>query len=122
MSIRRAMPVVVVEDPVAAREFYVGLLGFGVAMEEDGLMMLASPSTPTTQMIVAWRSPTAMDPHVCDLAISIEVADVDAVYAEAQARGLEIVRAITDEPWGIRRFFVRDRSGATINVASHIAD
>jgi uncharacterized glyoxalase superfamily protein PhnB len=52
--------------------------------------------------------------------VSIEVEDADAAYAEAQARGLEVVYPLTDEPWGVRRFFVRDPSGATINVAAHI--
>jgi catechol 2,3-dioxygenase-like lactoylglutathione lyase family enzyme len=122
MSIRRAMAVVTVEDPTAAREFYEGLLGFRVAMEEDGLLMLASTSVPTTQMIIAWPSETAMDPEVLGVDTSIEVADVDATYAAAVERGLEIVRELRDEHWGIRRFFVRDPgSGRTINVASHIA-
>ena len=116
------MAVVTVEDPTAAREFYEGLLGFRVAMEEDGLLMLASTSVPTTQMIIAWPSETAMDPEVLGVDISIEVADVDAAYAAAVERGLEIVRELRDEPWGIRRFFVRDpSSGRTINVATHIA-
>ena len=121
MTIRRAMPVLRVSDPAAARDFYEGFLGFRVAMEEDGLLMLASPSVPTTQLILAWPSESAMDPDVLSLDVSIEVADVDAAYADAQARGLEIVRSIRDEPWGIRRFFVRDpASGRTINVARHI--
>jgi catechol 2,3-dioxygenase-like lactoylglutathione lyase family enzyme len=121
MTIRRAMPVLRVSDPGAARAFYEGFLGFRVAMEEDGLLMLASPSVPTTQLILAWPSESAMDPDVLSLDVSIEVADVDAAYADAQARGLEIVRSIRDEPWGIRRFFVRDpSSGRTINVARHI--
>jgi uncharacterized glyoxalase superfamily protein PhnB len=54
--------------------------------------------------------------------ISTEVADVDAAHADALARGLEIVHPLTDEPWGIRRFFVREPSGTVVNVASHIAD
>jgi catechol 2,3-dioxygenase-like lactoylglutathione lyase family enzyme len=114
------MPVVKVQDAATAREFYAGFLGFRVAMEQDGMLMLASTSVETTQMIVAWPSPTAFDPDVLELDVSIEVEDADAAYAEAQARGLEIVRTIRDEPWGIRRFFVRDGSGATINVAAHI--
>ncbi len=114
------MPVIHTEDPDRAREFYVGLLGFRVAMDEDGLMMLASTSTPTTQLIVAWPSPTALDPDVLSLDVSIEVGDVDRAYAEARAAGFEIVREMRDEPWGIRRFFVRDPSGRTINVASHL--
>jgi catechol 2,3-dioxygenase-like lactoylglutathione lyase family enzyme len=115
------MPVVHVSDPAAARELYVGFLGFRVAMEEDGLLMLASQSVPTTQLIVAWESASAMDPDVLSLDVSIEVEDVDEAYAEASRRGLDIVRELRDEPWGIRRFFLRDpSSGRTLNIASHI--
>jgi catechol 2,3-dioxygenase-like lactoylglutathione lyase family enzyme len=121
MRIRRAMPVIHVSDPAAARELYAGFLGFRVAMEQDGMLMLASESVPTTQMIVAWESPTAMDPDVLSLDVSIEVEDVDAAYADARRRGLDIVRELRDEAWGIRRFFVRDpSSGRTLNIASHI--
>jgi catechol 2,3-dioxygenase-like lactoylglutathione lyase family enzyme len=121
VEIRRAMPVLTTEDPAAARAFYAGFLGFRVAMEEDGLLMLASRTTPTTQLIVAWESPTAVDPEVTRVNVSIEVADVDAAYARALAQGLEITRELRDEPWGIRRFFVRDATGRTVNVASHTA-
>ena len=122
MSIRRAIPVVVTLDPAGTREFYERFLGFVVAMEEEGFLMLVSPSVPTTQVIVAWKSPGAMDPEVQRIDISIEVAEVDAAYADARARGLEIVYPLTDEPWGIRRFFVREPSGTVVNVASHLAD
>ena len=37
---------------------------------------------------------------------SIEVDDVDAAYLLAQEGGAEIVHPLTDEPWGVRRFFV----------------
>lgn len=120
MKIRRAMPVIRTDEPDREREFYVGFLGFDVAMDKDGLMMLASPSTPTTQLIVAWPSPTAFDPDVLTLDVSIEVADVDRAYAAAKAGDVEIVRDLRDEPWGIRRFFVRDPGGRTINLASHL--
>jgi catechol 2,3-dioxygenase-like lactoylglutathione lyase family enzyme len=116
------MPVVVTDDPIEARRFYEGFLGFRLAMDEDGLMMFCSPSVPTTQVIVAWASPTAFDPRVRELAMSVEVEDVNAAYADARAQGLDIVYPLTDESWGIRRFFVRDPSGRTINVSSHIAN
>jgi lactoylglutathione lyase len=51
--------------------------------------------------------------------LSIEVDDVDEVYAGAVAAGFEIVYAITDEPWGVRRFFVRDPFGKIVNILSH---
>jgi catechol 2,3-dioxygenase-like lactoylglutathione lyase family enzyme len=121
MRIRRAMPVVVTEDPGAARRFYEEFLGFGVGMDEDGMLMFASRSTPTTQLILAWRSPTAVDPELISVDISVEVDDVDAAYRLACEAEWSIVRGIRDEPWGIRRFFVLDPTGRTVNVASHIA-
>ena len=51
--------------------------------------------------------------------LSIEVDDVDALYERARAAGAEIVYPITEEEWGLRRFFVRDPNGAVINVTEH---
>ena len=121
-GIRRAMPVVFTDDPQGSRAFYEEFLGLRVAMEQDGFLMLRSPSVPTTQVILAWAHPNVMDPQVHRLDISTEVADVDAAHAEAVARGLEIVYPLTDEPWGIRRFFVREPGGKVVNVTTHIAN
>ena len=114
------MPVLTTDDPDAARAFYERFLGFRVAMDEDGMLMLASTSTPTTQLIIAWPSASAFDPELPEVDVSIEVADVDAAHERARAGGLKIVRALRDEPWGIRRFFVRDPTGRIVNVASHV--
>ncbi|SJN42748.1 conserved hypothetical protein; putative Glyoxalase domain [Microbacterium esteraromaticum] len=51
--------------------------------------------------------------------MTIKVDDVDAAYQETQRHGYEIVHPVTDEPWGIRRFFVRSPDGQVINVAQH---
>jgi catechol 2,3-dioxygenase-like lactoylglutathione lyase family enzyme len=117
MDIRRAMPVVVSTDLAASRAFYVDFLGFAVAMDEPGFLMLRSPSVPTTQLLVATAE--AADAGVLEVDLSIEVDAVEAAHDDAVRRGLEIVYPLTDEPWGIRRFFVRDPSGRTVNVASH---
>jgi catechol 2,3-dioxygenase-like lactoylglutathione lyase family enzyme len=114
VSIRRAVPLLSAKDLDAARGFYAGFLGFDVAMDEAGFMLFASPSNPTAQIIVGEaRGVTEAD-------VTVEVSDVDALHAEAVRRGLEIVYPLTDEPWGIRRFFVRDPAGTVINVAMGI--
>jgi len=51
--------------------------------------------------------------------MTIEVDDVDAVHAKAVGLSLQVVYPLTDEPWGVRRFFVTDPSGVVINVMSH---
>jgi catechol 2,3-dioxygenase-like lactoylglutathione lyase family enzyme len=40
-------------------------------------------------------------------------------YERARAAEAEIVYPLTDEEWGLRRFFVRDPNGAVINVTEH---
>ena len=57
--IRRAVPIVFTDDPAGTRAFYESFLGFSVGMDEDGFLMLVSPSEPTTQVIVCWDSPAA---------------------------------------------------------------
>ena len=48
--------------------------------------------------------------------LTIEVSDVDAMHTEALRRGDDVVYPLTDEPWGARRFFVRDPNGVVVNV------
>ena len=51
--------------------------------------------------------------------LSIEVDDVDAALAGMEAAGFEIEYGPVDEPWGVRRFFVRDPLGRLINILKH---
>ena len=51
--------------------------------------------------------------------VSIEVDNVDETHARAREFGAEITYALTDEPWGVRRFFVKDPSGNLLNVLQH---
>ena len=44
---------------------------------------------------------------------------MDDVHARAVASGADIVYPLTDEPLGLRRFFVRDPDGTVINVTQH---
>ncbi len=54
-----------------------------------------------------------------DPVVSIGVNDVDAAYLAVVAAGGEIVYGISDEQWGVRRFFFRDPDGNVINVVNH---
>ena len=119
-AIRRAMPHVRGADIEATRAFYVGFLGFEVGMDEPGFLMMRSPSEPTTQVLATTPERDAADPDTAQIAISIEVGDVDAVHERARELGLPIVYPLTDEPWGVRRFFVADPDGTILNINSHI--
>jgi predicted enzyme related to lactoylglutathione lyase len=117
MSVRRIVPNINSPGPQASRPFYEEVLGLQTAMDMGWIVTFASPSNPTAQLSIV-ASATRDEPHAD---VSIEVADVDACHAAAQLRGYSIVYPLTDEPWGVRRFFVRDPNGAVINVVSHKA-
>lgn len=51
--------------------------------------------------------------------VSLQVDDVDAAFAASVTAGMEIVHPLTDEPWRVRRFFVRDQDGHVSNALSH---
>lgn len=84
-------------------------------MDHGWIVTLADPSDPSSQISLMTRDETA--PVVPD--VSIQVDDGDAAYAAAVQAGSEIVHPLTDEPWGVRRFFVRDPDGHVLNVLSH---
>lgn len=116
MSIRRVVPDIATERLEQSRSFYSGFLGFDIAMETDAIVMFVSPDNPTAQIsLIAPGANGAIDPHM-----SIEVGDVDALHELARERGEDIVYPLTDEPWGVRRFFVRDPNGIVINVMMHV--
>ena len=120
MTIRRSVPNLVTDDLQTARDFYASFLGFDVAMDEEGFTMFASPSNRTAQITVADKDNPGQDRGISVAKVSVEVEDVDALYDEAVRRGLDIVYPLTDEPWGIRRFFVKAPDGTVINVAMHL--
>ena len=118
MSIRRIVPDIKSKHLEASRTFYVDVLGLEVAMDMGFIVTLVSPSNPTAQLsLVRDDEPSAILPH-----ITMEVADVDDVYSRAMSRRLNIVYPLTNEPWGVRRFFVVDPNGTIINVMRHIGE
>jgi predicted enzyme related to lactoylglutathione lyase len=105
-----------VGDIAAARDFYRDYLGLSV--EEFNMGWVARYSSPDGEASLQLVTRDATAPQ--DSVISVHVgAGVDEAYEEAKRRGYEIVHPLTDEAWGLRRFFVRAPDGNVINVVSH---
>lgn len=118
MSVVRIHPYPSGSDIAASREFYVEALGLEVAME-DPVLCLASPANPTAQVIL---EPPGFEEPQPGLGVELDhPSAVDAAHAEAVRRGLRVVYPVTDEPWGVRRFFVEDPGGTIVNVLAHIS-
>ncbi len=115
MTIKRIVPNIQSDNPDEIREFYESVLGLKVVMDQGWIITLASDVVTTPQISVA--SEGGSGTPVPD--ISIEVDDVDSVYEKAHQAGCEIVYSLCDEPWGVRRFYVRDPTGKILNILSH---
>lgn len=116
MAVPRIVPYADGGDVTASREFYVEVLGLDVGMEEP-VLGLSSPSNPSAQLVVP---PPGMDDPQPRFGIDVgNTAAVDAAHAEVLRRGLRVAYPLTDEPWGIRRFFVEDPGGTIVSVLAH---
>jgi predicted enzyme related to lactoylglutathione lyase len=105
-----------VADIDAARAFYADYLG--LSAHDLGLDWVTRYVSPNGRASVQLVTGDATSPE--DSVMSVHVGeDVDDAYAEAQRRGYEIVHPLTQEPWGVRRFLVRDPDGNVINIVSH---
>jgi predicted enzyme related to lactoylglutathione lyase len=92
--------------------------GLAVVMDLGWVVTYAAPDNPLAQITVMREDATA--PVRPDVSIEVDdVDDVDAAYAEARDTGAEIVHPLTDEPWGVRRFFVREPGGKVLNILRH---
>jgi catechol 2,3-dioxygenase-like lactoylglutathione lyase family enzyme len=115
MTVRRIVPNLAVADPAKARVFYGDLLGLDVVMDHGWLVTYASNERMAPQVGIATQGGSGTPVPQ----LSIEVDDVDDVYRRTKSAGHEIVYELTREPWGVRRFFVRDPFGTIVNILMH---
>ncbi|MES2713754.1 MAG: VOC family protein [Pseudomonadota bacterium] len=115
MTVRRIVANLAARAVPEARDFYVALFGLEVVMDQGWIVTLAGGATAPVQISIA--SEGGSGTPVPD--ISVEVDDVDAIHARARELGAEITYDLTDEPWGVRRFYLRAPGGALVNVLSH---
>lgn len=117
MTVKRIVADIEAPDPAAAEAFYGEILGLTPIMDQGWIRTYAAEGTARIQ--ISFMSSGGSGTPVPDL--SIEVEDVDAVHAKAAAAGFEIAYPLTDEPWGVRRFYARDPFGKLVNILSHMA-
>lgn len=116
MTVKRIVTNIESPDPAKARAFYGDLLGLKPVMDLGWIVSYGSDTTMSLQINITQDGGSGTPTPD----ISIEVEDVDAVYDKATAAGFEITYGPVDEPWGIRRFYVRDPFGKLVNISQHI--
>lgn len=114
--IKRITAIIQTEDMRAAKAFYGEIFDMDVAMNLGWVMTMTTAKQGPLQLTFA--SDSGPDAPKNDL--SIEVDDLDVVLARVRAAGYPIEYGPADEPWGVRRFFVRDPFGKMLNIMAHI--
>lgn len=115
MTVRRIVTNIATDQVSAGHKFYSDLLGLKVVMDHGWILTFASDQNAPVQVSIA--SEGGSGAPVPD--ISIEVDDVDEIYQHAKTLGFDIAYPLSDEPWGVRRFFVHDPFGKLVNIVSH---
>ncbi len=115
MTVRRIVPNLACDDPQALAAFYHALLGLDPVMDHGWIASVAAPAPGPVQLSLAAGGGLGAPLP----AVSVEVDDLDAVLAAARRLEAPVVYGPADEPWGVRRFFLRDPAGNLINILSH---
>ena len=115
MAVNRIVANVAADRIDAAKAFYGDALGMTVVMDMGWILTFASDGSAAPQISVATEGGSGTP--VPD--ISIEVDDLAEVHQRMQAAGLSFEYGPVTEPWGVRRFYVRDPFGRLINILEH---
>ena len=115
MKVKRIVANIETLQIAAARSFYRDVLGLELLMDLDWIATYGSDEKMTVQVSFAIEGGSGTP--VPDL--SIEVDDLDQALAAVKAGGFAIEYGPESEPWGVRRFFVRDPLGKLVNILVH---
>ncbi|MDO3410569.1 VOC family protein [Saccharibacillus sp. CPCC 101409] len=117
MKIKRIVANIDTPDIAAAKVFYHDVLGLDLLMDHGWIATYGSDESMSIQ--ISFASQGGSDTPTPDL--SIEVDELEACYKKMTDAGFEVVYGPVDEPWGVRRFFVRDPFGRLVNILAHLS-
>jgi uncharacterized glyoxalase superfamily protein PhnB len=114
-------PLITVRNMQASRDFYVKHFGFDVIFEANWVVMLGDgESGDVTLGLMTPDHPTnPPGPEIfggLGMIVTIQVRSAAKAAVELKAQGIEIFYDVHDEPWGQRRFTLRDPSGVVVDV------
>ncbi|EJL29764.1 VOC family protein [Brevibacillus sp. BC25] len=116
MKVKRIVANIDTQDITAAKRFYQDVLGLNLLMDHGWIATYGTAEEMSVQISFASQGGS----HTLTPALSIEVDDVDTALERMKNAGFPIEYGPVDEPWGVRRFYVRDPFGKLINILGHL--
>ncbi len=115
MVVKRIVANIAASHVGNAKSFYADILGLHLVMDQGWILTFAADEPVAPQISVAIQGGSGTP--VPDL--SIEVDNLAEVHQRVLAAGLPIEYGPASEPWGVRRFYVRDPFGRLLNILAH---
>ncbi|NQX57973.1 VOC family protein [Paenibacillus qinlingensis] len=115
MKVKRIVANINTMDITAANCFYQDVLGLELMMDHGWIRTYGLNEEMSIQ--ISFVSKGDSETPTPDL--SIEVDDLDATLESMKRHGFTIEYGPVNEPWGVRRFYVRDPFGKLINILTH---
>jgi lactoylglutathione lyase len=112
------------EDLPATKAFYENVFRLPVHYEDDASCVFAFGST-LINLLKIEEAPDLIAPASVAapeggsrFQFTLDVDDVDAMVAELQSRGVELLNGPIDRPWGIRTASFKDPAGNIWEIAN----
>src|SRR5258705_13271769 len=112
MKVKRIVANIAAPDIAAAKRFYQDVLGLELLMDHGWITTYGSLAKMAGQVSLATEGGSGTPVP----ALSIEVDDLEAALPRMRKAGFPIEYGPAGEPWGVRRFYVRDPFGAPLNL------
>jgi catechol 2,3-dioxygenase-like lactoylglutathione lyase family enzyme len=116
MTVRRIIANIESAEIEKAQAFYGEILGLDLLMDHGWIATYGASTEMTVQLSIA--SEGGSGTPVPD--ISIEVDDLEETLRRMKDAEIAIEYGPVDEPWGVRRFYVRDPFGKLVNILIHL--
>jgi catechol 2,3-dioxygenase-like lactoylglutathione lyase family enzyme len=125
MRLADAYPVIVTARLAACRDFYTRWLGFQILFEASWFVYLASAGEPARGVAFMAPDHPSQPPGPERFSgegvfLTFQVEDARAEFERLRAAGAPIAYELRDEPWGQRRFALRDPAGTWLDVVEQI--
>jgi uncharacterized glyoxalase superfamily protein PhnB len=118
-------PLITVTRLKESRDFFVRCFHMSVVFEASWVVMLAHEDggSIAVGLMTADHPSEPPGPETFDgkgMILTFQVDDAAAAYARLQVLDAPIVYDLKEEPWGQRRFMLRDPSGIGVDVVEQV--
>lgn len=115
MKVKRIVSNVATSDLKKAAAFYSDVLGLDLIMDHGWFQTYGSKAKMTVQLGFGLEGGSGAPVP----ALSIEVDDLETALAKIKKANIPVEYGPAREPWGVRRFYVRDPFGRLVNILQH---